>query len=358
MRQVLAIRRTFVVRLHGLQLMKLNTISEAKTCNNALLGRLSFGRRDFLRMTLGGTIAGAGLASLPFGRALAEPAKLTLDQVNRMGLDAFVATFGDVIEFMPAAAKEAFTKRPFATVTALHESLFDNLRLAPPAEQHAFFRRLSDIGENAVPFTAASTSEQAKASISSLDAPALARLHALNVAYRAKFDMSYTICVRRNTVQRIFDELERRLHNEKDVELATAVQEEYLITRIRVAEQVSGPGAPKIYGDITTHVLDAMIGKPAKGVRVELYDVGWDNPRKVSQAITSADGRAELMKERPVPIGRYELRFAMGDYFRKSRTPISKSFFDVVPMRLSISKPEESTHVPLIATPFNYSTHG
>lgn len=323
---------------------------------------LSLGRRDFLRMTLGGALAGVGLASLPLGRALAEPAKLTLEQVNRMDLDAFVAAFGDVIEFTPAAAKDAFTKRPFTTVSALHEALFDNLRLAPAAEQHAFFRRLSDIGENAVPFTAASTSEQAKSSISSLGAAELARLHKLNAAYRSKFDMSYTICVRRNTVQRIFDEIERRLHNEKDVELATAVQEEYLITRIRVAEQVSGPGVPKIYGDVSAHVVDAMAGKPATGIVIELYDVGWDNPRKVSYAVTDIGGRAILMKDRPVPIGRYELRFAIGDYFRnnssRSGRPVAKPFFDVVPMRLYISKPEESTHVPLVATPFNYSTHG
>ena len=335
--------------------MKLNTIVEVEYPTSVeQITNLSSGRRDFLRMTL----AGAAVASLPLGRALAQPAKLTLDEVNRMDLDAFVAAFGDVIEFTPAAAKAAFTKRPFATVTALHEALFDSLRLAPPAEQHAFFHRLSDIGENAVPLTAASTSEQSKASISSLGASELARLHQLNLAYRSKFDMSYTICVRRNTVQRIFDELDRRLHNEKDIELATAIQEEYFITRIRVGEQVSGAGAPKIYGEISAHVLNAMVGKPANGVIVELYDVGGDEARKVGQAMTNVDGRADLMKGSPVPIGRYELRYAIGDYFRKSGTPVAEPFFDVVPMRLYISKPEESYHVPLITTPFNYSTHG
>jgi 2-oxo-4-hydroxy-4-carboxy-5-ureidoimidazoline decarboxylase len=289
---------------------------------------------------------------------MAQSARLTLDDVNRMSLDAFVAAFGDVIEFTPAAAKAAFTKRPFATVTALHETLFDNLRLASPGEQHAFFKKLSDIGENAVPFTAASTSEQSKAGISSLGAPELARLHELNKAYRAKFDMSYTICVRRNTVQRIFDEFERRLKNATDVELATAIQEEYLITRIRIGEQVSGPGAPRIYGDVTAHVLNAMVGKPASGVSVALYEIFGDQSHKVSEAVTNADGRADVLKGQPVPIGRYELRFALGDYFRKNTTPAVEPFFDVVPVRLFIGKPEDSYHVPIIATPFNYSTHG
>jgi 2-oxo-4-hydroxy-4-carboxy-5-ureidoimidazoline decarboxylase len=312
------------------------------------------GRRDFLRMGL----AGAAAMSLPFGRAMAQPAKLTLDDVNKMNLDAFVAAFGDVIEFTPAAAKNAYTKRPFATVTALHEALFDGLRLLPRAEQHAFFKRLSDIGENAVPFTAASTSEQSKSGISSLDKAGLALLHALNTAYRAKFDMSYTICVRRNTVPVIFSELERRLNNTKDVELATAIQEQFLITRLRIGEQVSGPGAPKIYGDVTAHVLNAMIGKPANGVTVALYEVLGEESRKVSEAVTNVDGRADVLKGQPVPIGRYELRFALGDYFRKNTTPAVEPFFDVAPMRLFISKPEDSYHVPMIATPFNYSTHG
>ena len=312
------------------------------------------GRRDFLRMSL----AGAAVVSLPLGRTMAQPARVTLDEVNRMTLDAFVAAFGDVIEFTPAAAKNAYAKRPFATVSALHEALFDTLRLAPPAEQHAFFKRLSDIGENAVPFTAASTSEQSKAGISSLGAPELARLHGLNKAYRANFDMSYTICVRRNTVQRIFDEFERRLKNAKDVELATAIQEEYLITRIRIGEQVSGAGAPKIYGDVTAHVLNAMVGRPANGVSVALYEIFGDQSHKVSEAVTNADGRADVLKGQPVPIGRYELRFALGDYFRKNTTPAVEPFFDIAPMRLFISKPEDSYHVPMIATPFNYSTHG
>jgi 2-oxo-4-hydroxy-4-carboxy-5-ureidoimidazoline decarboxylase len=277
-----------------------------------------------------------------------------------MNLDAFVAAFGDVIEFTPAAAKSAFTRRPFATVTALHEALIDGLRLLPPAEQHAFFKRLSDIGENAVPFTAASTAEQSKSGISSLDAAGLALLHALNTAYRAKFDMSYTICVRRNTVPVIFSELERRLNNAKDVELAAAVQEEFLITRLRIGEQVTGPGAPRIYGDLSAHVLNAMVGKPGEGVAVELYEINGEQARKVAQGATNADGRAVLMSGQPLPIGRYELRFSIGDYFRKTGAIASseKLILDVVPMRMFIGKSEDSYHFPLIATPFSYTIHG
>lgn len=275
-----------------------------------------------------------------------------------MSLDAFVAAFGDVIEFTPQAARSAYARWPFATVAALHEALFDGLNRVSPAEQHAFFKRLSDIGENAVPFTAASTAEQAKSGISSLGAADLARLHRLNVAYRAKFDMSYTICVRRNTVQRIFDEFERRLGVDKDTELANVLAEQRLITRLRVVEQVSGPGSPKIYGEVTAHVLNATTGKPASGVAVALYEFFGEQARRAGEGTTDAQGRVTLMSGQPVPIGRYEMRFDLGAYFRETTTPAVEPFFDVVPMRLFIAKPEETTHVPIVATPYSYTTHG
>ena len=314
------------------------------------------GRRGFLRL------AGAGLATLPLRGAFAQaPAAktLALADVNRMDKAAFMAAFGDTVEFSPWAAEAAYAKRPFATVTALHETIFDGLRSAPREQQHAFFKRLSDIGENAVPFTAASTSEQAASGISSLNATDLARLHELNKAYRAKFDMSYTICVRRNTVANIFSDLEQRLSNTRDVELARAIHEEFLITRLRIAEQVSGEGMPKVYGDLSAHVLNAVVGKPANGVAVELYELWGERRHRVAQGATNADGRAILISGKPLPIGRYEMRFFLGDYFRKSGAAAGeKPFVDVVPMRMFISKPEDSYHVPLIGTPFSYTVHG
>jgi 2-oxo-4-hydroxy-4-carboxy-5-ureidoimidazoline decarboxylase len=146
---------------------------------------------------------------------------------------------------------------------------------------------------------------------------------------------------------------------DKDVELATAIQEEFLITRLRIAEQVTGEGMPRVYGDISAHVLNAMTGKPANGVAIELHEIWGEQSHKVAQAATTADGRAIVMSGRPLPIGRYEMRFALGDYFRKTGAVTSdQPFFHVVPLRLFISKPESSYHFPMIGTPFSYTTHG
>jgi len=118
------------------------------------------------------------------------------------------------------------------------------------------------------------------------------------------------------------------------------------------------PAKAQTRGEVTAHVLDAMSGKPAAGVVVELYDVGGEKPRKVAQTVTNAQGRGDLIKDKPVPVGRYEMRFAIGDYFRKGSPPVAEPFFDVVPMRFFIAKPTESYHVPLIVTPYTYTVHG
>ena len=80
----------------------------------------------------------------------------------------------------------------------------------------------------------------------------------------------------------------------------------------------------------------------------------------IQSAITNADGRTDqpLIGGRPLPIGRYELRFAVGNHFR-SRGIASGDppFLDIVPLRFSIAEPEGHYHVPLLCTPWSYSTY-
>jgi 2-oxo-4-hydroxy-4-carboxy-5-ureidoimidazoline decarboxylase len=295
---------------------------------------------------------------------LGAQTRMTLDDVNRMDEAAFVRVFGEVYELSPWVARGAFARRPFATVTALHQALVDSFGTAPREQQRKFLRDLSDIGDKqARPETvsAASHQEQGVSGIKTLGPTDQALLEAMNKAYRAKFDMAFEICVRRNTTATIFADFMRRL-NEGTLagEMVRAIQELYLITRIRVAEMVTGPGMPKVYGDVTAHVLDSTLGKPALGVAVEIHELWADRSRKVGAGSTDADGRVGLMEGLPLPIGRYELRFAIGDYFRKRGAFAAgeKPFLDVVPMRIYIGNSEDSYHFPLIAAPFGYSIHG
>ena len=114
-------------------------------------------------------------------------------------------------------------------------------------------------------------------------------------------------------------------------------------------------------GRLSTHVLDACGGRPAAGVAVELLELSaGGEPRLITSATTNRDGRTDqpLIGGRPLPIGSYELRFHIGDYFARLAAPQSDPpFLDVVPVRFAVAEPEGHYHVPLLATPWSFSTY-
>jgi len=111
-------------------------------------------------------------------------------------------------------------------------------------------------------------------------------------------------------------------------------------------------------GRLTTHVLDLALGRPAAGLVVELWTAG-DVPSFLKRAATNADGRvdAPLLEGSAMTAGTYELRFAAGDYFRTVGTAIAQPFLDVIPIRFGISDASAHLHVPLLLSPFGYSTY-
>ncbi|HWM07859.1 MAG TPA: hydroxyisourate hydrolase [Solirubrobacteraceae bacterium] len=95
---------------------------------------------------------------------------------------------------------------------------------------------------------------------------------------------------------------------------------------------------------LSTHVLDTARGRPAAGVAIELR-----HGDEVLAATTDGDGRARLLED--TPAGEYELTFAVGDYFG------DRAFLDRVPVRFSIADPGAHYHVPLLVSPWSYSTY-
>ncbi len=124
---------------------------------------------------------------------------------------------------------------------------------------------------------------------------------------------------------------------------------------------VEGPGKPNTVGRLSTHVLDTVSGRPAPGVRIELHEVGASARGLLKETVTNADGRtdAPLIGGEPLRTGTYELSFHVGDYFAKTtnRLAADPPFLDVVPIRFSIAEPEGHYHVPLLATPWSYTTY-
>jgi 2-oxo-4-hydroxy-4-carboxy-5-ureidoimidazoline decarboxylase len=288
---------------------------------------------------------------------------LTLEHANGLSVADFTAALGDCFELAPWVAEVAAAKRPFATVTALHEAMIGALRAAPRDQKLAFLRGHPDLAGKAAragSVTAASQGEQASAGLDSLSEEELARFHRLNDAYKQKFDFPFMICVRRHTRDSILEQFERRLGNDPATEFAAALQEVFYITRLRVAATVAGEGMPKVDGRLSTHVLDTHAGRPAVGVAVELHEWAGERTHRIVTAVTNADGRTDnpLIAGRPLPIGRYELCFALGNHFRSRGIDSGNPpFLDVVPLRFSIAEPEGHYHVPLLCTPWSYSTY-
>ncbi len=113
-------------------------------------------------------------------------------------------------------------------------------------------------------------------------------------------------------------------------------------------------------GRLTTHVLDTMSGKPAAGVRITLRRLEGDQGDLILETITNADGRcdAALLEGDNFMTGQYELIFQAGDYFRKAGVSLDEpAFLDEVPVRFGISDPASHIHVPLLISPYAYSTY-
>ena len=168
------------------------------------------------------------------------------------------------------------------------------------------------------------------------------------------------LVVESGTRDSILGQFDRRLARDPATEFTQALQEVFYITRLRLVEKVTGEGVPQVNGRLSTHVLDTHAGRPAVGVAIELYEQAGERHHRLATAITNGDGRTDqpLIGGRPLPMGGYELRFAVGDHFRKRGIEAGDPpFLDIVPLRFWIAEPEGHYHVPLLCTPWSYSTY-
>ena len=113
-------------------------------------------------------------------------------------------------------------------------------------------------------------------------------------------------------------------------------------------------------GRLTTHVLDTARGMPASGMKIMLYKISGQSHRKVLEVVTNADGRcdAPLLEGMALTAGSYELVFCAGDYLRASgQAGTGILFLDEIPIRFGVPDADQHYHVPLLITPFSYSTY-
>ena len=109
---------------------------------------------------------------------------------------------------------------------------------------------------------------------------------------------------------------------------------------------------------LSTHMLNTAQGIPAEGVAVELWRLE-PEPVLLARSVTTADGRTRdpLLPEAAFIPGLHELRFAVGDYFERRGLAGDAGYLDVVPVRIRLAAGQGHYHVPLLCSPFSYTTY-
>ncbi|MEM9574251.1 MAG: hydroxyisourate hydrolase [Pseudomonadota bacterium] len=115
-------------------------------------------------------------------------------------------------------------------------------------------------------------------------------------------------------------------------------------------------------GFLSTHVLDTALGVPAAGIEILLYRVSGNSHNKVATMVTNDDGRTDtpILPAKDFKAGEYELIFKTGDYLRAKNLVENNAeilFLDQVPIRFGVDDENAHYHVPLLISPFGYSTY-
>lgn len=113
-------------------------------------------------------------------------------------------------------------------------------------------------------------------------------------------------------------------------------------------------------GWLSTHVLNTARGVPAAGLKIALYRINGNSHRKLLEVVTNADGRSDkpLLEGATFEVGQYELVFHAGDYLRATgQVGEGVLFLDQVPIRFGVNDAAAHYHVPLLLSPYGYSTY-
>lgn len=289
----------------------------------------------------------------------------SIEMLNRCDVQTFVDRVGDVFEHAPWIAQAVAHERPFQGAEALHAAMMAQVNVLPEDALIALLSGHPELGgpdARAGKMTASSVHEQGQLALDQLSKEQAAQWDVLNKAYRARFGFPFILCVSRHSRSSVLRTFQKRLHASRQEELTQALTEIARITRLRLATRIVDHGMLHLTGVLSTHVLDTTTGRPAVGIRFTLYEISDDESEKRLLVDTLTDDRGRtpkpLISGVPLRIGRYELRFYVGEYFRREGVIQSDwPFLDIVPIQFSIADPEGNYHVPLTTTPWAYATY-
>jgi 2-oxo-4-hydroxy-4-carboxy-5-ureidoimidazoline decarboxylase len=165
------------------------------------------------------------------------PGAFTCAALNAMDRSAFRAALGSIFEGSPWVAERAWDARPFADIVELHAAMCATVRQAAEAERLALLLAHPDLAARAArarTMSTTSVTEQASAGLDRLTDEEFARFGRLNAAYRERFGFPFIIAVRQHDKASILAAYQRRLPNTRETEIATALDEVFAITRMRL----------------------------------------------------------------------------------------------------------------------------
>lgn len=192
-------------------------------------------------------------------------------------------------------------------------------------------------------------SEGEQAGAAAADQEVLDALARANADYEARFGHIYIVCATGKSAREMLQIARARLANDPETEARVAAEEQRKITRIRLTKLLESKSMST--GKITTHVLDTARGKPARGVPIVLEKKEGASFREIGRGVTDDDGRLKtLLGELPVEAATYRLTFDVASY-------LDGAFFPEVQITFAVRDAGQHHHVPLLLSPFGYSTY-
>jgi 2-oxo-4-hydroxy-4-carboxy-5-ureidoimidazoline decarboxylase len=162
---------------------------------------------------------------------------MTIEQINMLDRGAFVEQLGWVFEDSPWVAERSWERRPFASVTELHNAMREAVEAASREEQLALLRAHPDLGARAR-MSLSSAGEQGGAGLDRLTESEFDRLRTLNEAYKLKFGFPFLLAVKGSTKFDIVEALERRLQSDAYIEFVEALRQVYRIAGFRLEDLI------------------------------------------------------------------------------------------------------------------------
>jgi 2-oxo-4-hydroxy-4-carboxy-5-ureidoimidazoline decarboxylase len=255
-------------------------------------------------------------------------------------------------------AKDKEEWRTIATVSGLAKALREIVDAAPSEVKMTLLRAHPDLSSKVnVSLTAESREEQSKSGLHSMTDDEIAIFNEHNELYKTKFNFPFILVVRNATKDTVLAALRGRVSNPSvETEIVTALQQVHKIAWMRLLACIDTSDAT---GYLTCHVLDTANGCPAAHMRVDLTRLAdgfmWSFTTNAEGRLNNGGGPKG---GREMQVGRYEWKFYVGDYFCGTGTYLSGTpFLDIVPLQFGIDNPDEHYHVPLLVSPWSYSTY-